>query len=129
LAAVIALSLFTVGTLDYPFGWGVRVGPEAFELALERFETSKFSDLSASLADFGGQVASCLAVGKALRLRTRSSISRSLVPPLALIHRTVWKVDSTHFAMTEFSEVQQTCCSIWDQVRFRWAQKGLPPMT
>jgi hypothetical protein len=37
LAAVIALSLFTVGTLDYPFGWGVRVGPEAFELALERF--------------------------------------------------------------------------------------------
>jgi hypothetical protein len=32
LAAVIALSLFTVG-------------PEAFELTLERFETSKLSDL------------------------------------------------------------------------------------
>src|SRR5215204_2638785 len=26
--------------------------------------------------------------------------------------------------MTEFSEVQQTCCSIGDQVRFRWVQKG-----
>jgi hypothetical protein len=45
LAAVIALLLFTVGALDYPFGWGVRVGPEAFELTLERFETSKLSDL------------------------------------------------------------------------------------
>jgi hypothetical protein len=45
LAAVIALSLFTVGALDYPFGSGVRVGPEAFELTLERFETSKLSDL------------------------------------------------------------------------------------
>ena len=45
LAAVIALSLFTVGAIDYPFGWGVRVGPEAFELTLERFETSKLSGL------------------------------------------------------------------------------------
>ena len=45
LAAVIALSLFTVGALDYPFEWGVRVGPEAFELTLERFETSKLSGL------------------------------------------------------------------------------------
>src|SRR5215207_7249713 len=26
--------------------------------------------------------------------------------------------------MTEFSAVQQTCCSIGDQVRFRWVQKG-----
>ena len=45
LAAVIALALFTVGTLDYPFGWGVRVSPEAFELTLERFEQSKLSNL------------------------------------------------------------------------------------
>jgi hypothetical protein len=45
LAAVIALSLFTVGALDYAFGWGLRVGPEAFELTLERFETSKLSGL------------------------------------------------------------------------------------
>jgi hypothetical protein len=52
-------------------------------------------------------VASRPAVGQALRLRTRSSISRSLVPPLALIHRTVWKVDATHFAMTEFYEVRR----------------------
>ena len=45
MAAMIALSLITVGALDYPFGWGVRVGPEAFELSLERFETSKLSGL------------------------------------------------------------------------------------
>ena len=45
LAAVVALALFTVGALDYPFGWGVRVGPEAFELTLERFERSKLSNL------------------------------------------------------------------------------------
>lgn len=45
LAAVIALALFTVGALDYPFGWGVRVGPEAFELTLERLEQSKLSNL------------------------------------------------------------------------------------
>jgi hypothetical protein len=36
LAAVVALGLITVGALDYPFGWGVRVGPEALELPLER---------------------------------------------------------------------------------------------
>ena len=45
LAAVIALAQFTVGALDYPFGWGVRVSPEAFELTLERFETSKLSEV------------------------------------------------------------------------------------
>jgi hypothetical protein len=39
------LALFTVGTLDYPFGGGVQVGPEAFELILERFESSSLSDL------------------------------------------------------------------------------------
>ena len=45
LAAIIALALFTVGALDYPFGTGVQVGPDAFELVLERFETSTLSVL------------------------------------------------------------------------------------
>ena len=39
-AGLIALVLFTVGTLEYPFAGGTRVGPEAFELVLKRFETS-----------------------------------------------------------------------------------------
>src|SRR5215208_6534234 len=41
----------------------------------------------------------------------------------------LWKRSSANFAMTESSEVQQTRCSIWDQERFRWVHKGLPPMT
>ena len=45
LASIIALALFTVATLDYPFGRGVQVGPEAFEQVLGRFESSKLSDL------------------------------------------------------------------------------------
>jgi hypothetical protein len=45
LAAVVALAFFTVGALDYPFGWGVRVGPEALELTLARIERSKLSNL------------------------------------------------------------------------------------
>src|SRR5215213_3922782 len=45
LALIIALALFTVSALDYPFGSGVQVCPEAFELVLKRFETSKLSDL------------------------------------------------------------------------------------
>jgi hypothetical protein len=45
LAGVIALVLFTIGVLDHPFSGGARVGPEAFELVLNRFETSKLSDL------------------------------------------------------------------------------------
>ncbi len=44
LAGVIALVLFTVGALEYPFSGGARVGPGAFELVLERFETSKLSE-------------------------------------------------------------------------------------
>ena len=44
-AGVIALALFTVATLDYPFGSGVQVGPDAFELILWRFENSSLSDL------------------------------------------------------------------------------------
>jgi Protein of unknown function (DUF4239) len=45
LTGMIALVLFTIGTLDYPFSGGGRIGPEAFELVLHRFETSKLNDL------------------------------------------------------------------------------------
>jgi protein-S-isoprenylcysteine O-methyltransferase Ste14 len=39
-AGLIGLVLFTVGSLEYPFSGGTRVGPEAFELVLRRFEAS-----------------------------------------------------------------------------------------
>jgi hypothetical protein len=45
LAGVIALVLFTIGTLDHPFSGGARIGTGAFELVLNRFETSKLSHL------------------------------------------------------------------------------------
>jgi hypothetical protein len=45
LAAVIGLVLFTIGALEHPFSGGARVGKEAFDLILERFETSKLSDI------------------------------------------------------------------------------------
>jgi Protein of unknown function (DUF4239) len=45
LAGVIALVLFTIAAMDHPFSGAARVGPEAFELVLNRFETSKLSDL------------------------------------------------------------------------------------
>ena len=45
LPAIVALALFTVAALDYPFRRGVQVGPEAFEQVLDRFESSKLSDL------------------------------------------------------------------------------------
>jgi uncharacterized protein DUF4239 len=45
LAGVIALVLFTIGVLDHPFSGGVRIETGAFELVLNRFETSKLSDL------------------------------------------------------------------------------------
>ena len=45
LAGVSALVLFTIASIDHPFSGAARVGPEAFELVLERFETSKLSDL------------------------------------------------------------------------------------
>jgi hypothetical protein len=45
LAGVIALALFTIAAMNHPFSGGARVGPEAFELVLNRFETSKLSDL------------------------------------------------------------------------------------
>lgn len=45
LAAVIALVLFTIGVLEHPFSGSTHVRPGAFELILNRFETSKLSDL------------------------------------------------------------------------------------
>jgi hypothetical protein len=45
LTAVIALVLFTIGAMEYPFSGGARIDTGAFELILQRFETSKLSDL------------------------------------------------------------------------------------
>jgi TRAP-type C4-dicarboxylate transport system permease small subunit len=45
LAAVIGLVLFTIGAMEHPFSGGARIGTEAFNLVLERFETSKLSDI------------------------------------------------------------------------------------
>jgi hypothetical protein len=45
LAAVIGLVLFTVGAMEHPFSGGARIGTGAFELILERFETSELSNL------------------------------------------------------------------------------------
>ena len=45
LALTIALVLFTIGALDYPFRGDVRIGPDVFQSVLERFEQSKLSDL------------------------------------------------------------------------------------
>jgi hypothetical protein len=45
LATVIGLVLFTIGALEHPFSGGARVGTGAFELILERFETSRLSEL------------------------------------------------------------------------------------
>ena len=44
LAAVIGLVLFTIGAMEHPFSGGARIGPGAFELVLERFETSELSN-------------------------------------------------------------------------------------
>jgi hypothetical protein len=45
LSGVIALVLFTICVLDQPFSGGAHIDPGAFELVLDRFETSKLSDL------------------------------------------------------------------------------------
>jgi Protein of unknown function (DUF4239) len=45
LAAVIGLVLFTIGAMEHPFSGSARIGTGAFDLILERFETSKLSDL------------------------------------------------------------------------------------
>ncbi len=45
LTAVLAMVLFTIGALEYPFSGTVRLEPFAFELVLERFANSELSDL------------------------------------------------------------------------------------
>jgi hypothetical protein len=45
LAGGITLVLFAIYSIEHPFSGGARVDPSAFELILERFETSKLSDL------------------------------------------------------------------------------------
>ena len=45
LTVVIALVIFAIVAMEYPFSGGARLEPDAFELILERFETSKLSDL------------------------------------------------------------------------------------
>jgi hypothetical protein len=45
LALVIALVLFTVAALNFPFEGDITIKPEAMENVLGRFETSKLSDL------------------------------------------------------------------------------------
>jgi hypothetical protein len=43
-AGLIALVLFTIGNQEYPFSGGTRIGPEAFELVQDRFETSELGN-------------------------------------------------------------------------------------
>jgi len=45
LAGVIGLVLFTIGAMEHPFSGGARISTEAFDLVLERFETSRLSDI------------------------------------------------------------------------------------
>ena len=45
LALIIALVLFTVAALNYPYKGDITIGPEAMEQVLRRFETSKLSNL------------------------------------------------------------------------------------
>jgi hypothetical protein len=45
LALVIALVLFTVAALNFPFKGDITIGPEAMEHVLGRFHSSKLSDL------------------------------------------------------------------------------------
>jgi hypothetical protein len=45
LALIIALVLFTVAALNFPFKGDITIHPEAMKHVLGRFETSKLSDL------------------------------------------------------------------------------------
>ena len=45
LAGVIGMVIFAIGVLDYPFSGSAPIDPTAFELILERFETSELSTL------------------------------------------------------------------------------------
>jgi hypothetical protein len=48
LSGVIGLALITIGILESPFAGSAQLSPSAFELVLERFETSEMSILSDS---------------------------------------------------------------------------------
>jgi hypothetical protein len=43
-SGLIALVLFTIGNLEYPFSGGTRIGTEAFELVRDRFEKSELGN-------------------------------------------------------------------------------------
>jgi hypothetical protein len=45
LALIIALVLFTVAALNYPFKGDITIDPEAMKHVLGRFHSSKLSDL------------------------------------------------------------------------------------
>jgi hypothetical protein len=45
LALVISLVLFTVAALNFPFKGDITIHPEAMQQVLDRFESSKLSDL------------------------------------------------------------------------------------
>ena len=45
LALVLALVLFTVGALNFPFKGDIKITPDAMQHVLDRFRTSKLSDL------------------------------------------------------------------------------------
>lgn len=45
LALIVGLVLFTIGSLEYPFRGDVHLDPDAFELVLKRFASSKLSVL------------------------------------------------------------------------------------
>jgi hypothetical protein len=45
LAFIIGLVLFTVAALDYPFRGDVHISPDAFEQTLDRFESTRLSEL------------------------------------------------------------------------------------
>jgi hypothetical protein len=45
LTAILTLVLFTIGALEYPFSGSLRLEPLAFEVALDRFDTSDLSTL------------------------------------------------------------------------------------
>lgn len=45
LTAILAMVLFTIGALEYPFSGSVRIQPFAFELVLDRFDSSSLSNL------------------------------------------------------------------------------------
>ena len=45
LALIISLVLFTVAALNFPFKGDITIGPDATKQVLDRFESSKLSDL------------------------------------------------------------------------------------